>query len=344
MKILKRVLLLLLSIPVIVVIISMAINFPTAGKSIARDKNLTYHAVIAHRGASYLAPELTIPAFNIARDLGVDYIETDLQLTRDGVIINFHDETLKRTTNVSDIFPGRENDPVGSFTYKELMQLDAGSWFNRKNPKKAQKGFAGIKIPTFRQFLTEALKGKHKPGLLIEMKKPSKYPGIEKKMLNELFETGWLTKDYQVAVSPSSKSIDNLETTQAGLGSNRIIFQAFDENSLLLLKTLAPKVRRNFLFGKPEVKKHGYKNLLKIAEELDGEVGPVGYMFWPWYMRDAHKKNKYVFMWVIDKAWQFRLVTFCGADGIITNRSATILESIGRGVLQTPADLLKQYQ
>jgi hypothetical protein len=45
MKILKRVLLLLISIPVIVVIISMAINFPTAGKSIARGKNLTYHAV-----------------------------------------------------------------------------------------------------------------------------------------------------------------------------------------------------------------------------------------------------------------------------------------------------------
>ena len=87
------------------------------------------NAVIAHRGLPYWAPEETAPSYMLARALGVDYLEADLQRTKDGVIICLHDENLKRTTDISDVFPSRRDDPANTFTLEELKTLDAGSWF-----------------------------------------------------------------------------------------------------------------------------------------------------------------------------------------------------------------------
>src|ERR1700693_696013 len=77
--------------------------------------------VIAHRGASGTAPENTMAAFRRAVELGARFIETDLHLSRDGVIVAIHDSTLDRTTS------GRG--PVMAHSLKELRALDAGSWF-----------------------------------------------------------------------------------------------------------------------------------------------------------------------------------------------------------------------
>ncbi|WP_404452934.1 glycerophosphodiester phosphodiesterase [Virgibacillus necropolis] len=78
--------------------------------------------IIAHRGASQLAPENTLPAFQLAYELGADVIETDVQLTKDQVPILIHDESLKRTTDGYGY--------VKDYTYQELKQFDAGSWFS----------------------------------------------------------------------------------------------------------------------------------------------------------------------------------------------------------------------
>lgn len=78
--------------------------------------------IIAHRGASILAPENTLPAFQLAYDVGADGIETDVQLTKDQVPVLIHDEGLKRTTNGYGY--------VKDYTYQELKQLDVGSWFS----------------------------------------------------------------------------------------------------------------------------------------------------------------------------------------------------------------------
>ncbi len=88
--------------------------------------------LIAHRGASGSAPENTMAAFRRAIELGANFIETDLQLTRDAHLVAIHDVTLERTTN------GRGT--VRDYTLAELRQLDAGSWFSSE--------FAGEKIPT----------------------------------------------------------------------------------------------------------------------------------------------------------------------------------------------------
>lgn len=77
--------------------------------------------LIAHRGASAYAPENTLAAFRRAVELGVGFIETDLQLSRDAALVAIHDSDLNRTTS------GRG--PVHDFTLAELRQLDVGSWF-----------------------------------------------------------------------------------------------------------------------------------------------------------------------------------------------------------------------
>lgn len=77
--------------------------------------------VIAHRGASAHAPENTVPAFRLAFDAGVDWIETDVQPTSDDVPVLLHDDTLDRTTSGTG--------PVREITASDLGRLDAGSWF-----------------------------------------------------------------------------------------------------------------------------------------------------------------------------------------------------------------------
>lgn len=99
------------------------------------------NAVFAHRGSTFWVPEETEAAFRWARNIGADYMEADLQITKDGVILALHDYELKRTTNIENLFPDREFLPASSFTYEELMQLDAGSWFNDDRPEQARESF-----------------------------------------------------------------------------------------------------------------------------------------------------------------------------------------------------------
>ena len=80
--------------------------------------------IFAHRGASKLAPENTMPAFELARAAGADGIETDVQLTKDQIPVLIHDENLRRTTNGTGF--------VQDYTYAQLRLLDAGSWFSPK--------------------------------------------------------------------------------------------------------------------------------------------------------------------------------------------------------------------
>ncbi len=131
--------------------------------------------VIGHRGAAGTAPENTVAAFKDARAAGADYLEIDVQLSADGVPFLFHDNTPARTTDVEDVFPGRENDPVTSFTWAELQQLDAGSYFGAR--------FAGERIPHFDDAARIATVN---TGVYIEIKSPKNSPGIEQVVADAL--------------------------------------------------------------------------------------------------------------------------------------------------------------
>lgn len=89
--------------------------------------------VIGHRGAAGLAPENTLVSLRRARLEGATWVEFDVKLSRDGVPILFHDDTLERTTS------GRG--PVGSHEFERIGKLEAGAWFGAS--------FAGTRVPTF---------------------------------------------------------------------------------------------------------------------------------------------------------------------------------------------------
>lgn len=84
---------------------------------------LTRTQITAHRGYSAVAPENTIYAFEEAVGIGADYIELDVQLTADGQLVVFHDNTIDRTTD------GKGE--LSKYTYEELQEFSAGSWFSK---------------------------------------------------------------------------------------------------------------------------------------------------------------------------------------------------------------------
>jgi len=97
--------------------------------------------IIAHRGASGHAPENTLAAFRIAAEMGAQFIETDLQITRDARIVAIHDTKLDRTTN--------GDGQVHLRTLEEIRKLDAGAWF----ASQPSNSFAGERVPTLDEIL-----------------------------------------------------------------------------------------------------------------------------------------------------------------------------------------------
>ncbi len=90
--------------------------------------------VIAHRGARSIAPENTLKAAQIAYETGADLWETDVNITRDGRLILFHDDTLLRCTDAKKKFPSKSSYHVYAFDLDEIRTLDAGSYFIETDP------------------------------------------------------------------------------------------------------------------------------------------------------------------------------------------------------------------
>lgn len=107
--------------------------------------------VIAHRGASSYAPENTHSSFKLAIDMGAEMIELDVSLSKDGVPVVVHDETVDRTTVARGL--------VSDFTLEELKELETGSWFKEE--------FSGEPFPTLAEVLSYT---KNKIAVNIEIK------------------------------------------------------------------------------------------------------------------------------------------------------------------------------
>lgn len=131
--------------------------------------------LVAHRGACAYAPEHTLQSYRLALEQRADFVEQDLAVTKDGVLVSIHDLSLERTTDVRSVFPDRfvldESGPepvrrwlVNDFTLAEIKQLDAGAWFS--------PAFAGARVSTFQEAIDEV---RGKAGLYPELKDPEFY-------------------------------------------------------------------------------------------------------------------------------------------------------------------------
>ncbi|MCF4994411.1 glycerophosphodiester phosphodiesterase [Pseudomonas syringae] len=352
-----------------VLLLSMALGLGQAhaASAISPDNlsaanGIPHPAVIAHRGASFDAPESTAASYKLARDLGADYLEMDLQRSKDGVLFALHDDTLLRTTDVASKFPERKDSPANEFTMAELKTLDAGSWFNAAYPERARPSYVGLKILTLTEIMDIAQANPlHKPGLYIETKEPKQFPGIERDLKEKLQDHGWL--------SPAGPKLAKSELA-VGQGKGRVILQTFEKSSLELLQKEMPQVPKILLlwvgegsiepkskvkfadsgekdkatfYAKQEPKsKAEFQQWVEYAK-AQGAIGTgpsaalthggdqsYSDLVQPWMNQFTHDQGLLVHVYTIDEPVDYQKVMDAGVDGIFTNRASELLKFFKR--------------
>ncbi|MEK4213396.1 glycerophosphodiester phosphodiesterase [Bacillus wiedmannii] len=165
---------------------------------------LNYIKNIAHRGASAYAPEHTIAAYKLGQQLRGDYIEIDLQMTKDGHLVAMHDETVNRTTNGTGL--------VKEHTLEEIKQLNAGSFFYEKHPSLAKKEFENANVPTLEEIIKTF---GHNANYYIETKSPDEYPSMEEKLLEIIKHYG--INDKVIIQSFSEASLQKIHSLDVNI-------------------------------------------------------------------------------------------------------------------------------
>jgi len=343
------------------------------GKALSAQIGLPWPAVIAHRGASFDAPEETIPAYTVARDLGADYLEMDIQRTKDGVLIALHDDTLERTTNIAEVFPKRSKDPLNTFTLAEIKQLDAGSWFNKAHPDRARASFAGLQILTLDEVIDIAEGGDNKPGLYIETKAPNQFPGIEADLKKALEKRGWLNQ--RPAAEAGHVNVAHMP--------GRVVLQTFEKPSLVLLQKEMPKVPKVLLLwigeGSIEPKSNvafkdsGFADKAAYygAQEAKSQEEFIAWIDWAkahgaigtgpsarlthggdqsymdlvkkWMNNATHERGMVVHPYTVDDEVDFKQIAADGADGFFTNRTSELLKFYDRPAKESMDAILKHH-
>jgi glycerophosphoryl diester phosphodiesterase len=188
---------------------------------------------IAHRGASDYAPEHTLAAYRLAIEQKVDFVEQDLAVTKDGVLICLHDDSLERTSDVEDVFPTRFTTTetargtrrrwlANDFTLAEIRQLDFGRW---RDPK-----FAGARIVTWQEAI-DLVRAHPGVGLYPELKSPPLYTGRGIDMMRLFVD------------SVKKNGLDRPESLKA----TPVIVQSFDEPTIRRAARELPTIPRVFL-------------------------------------------------------------------------------------------------
>jgi len=211
--------------------------------------------LIAHRGASAYAPEHSADAYRLAIAQGADFVEQDLAVTKDGVLVSIHDLTLERTTDVEEVFPDRfAEDKSGStpvrrwyvndFTLAELKRLDAGAHFDKK--------FAGTRILTFQEAI-DLVRGK--AGLYPELKDPEFY---RQRGVNPEALFAAIVKKNRLEADPKTP----------------LILQSFDDATLKAAAIDLPTVPRVFLVSPQDAGRIDTPEKLKAVAAWATGIGP----------------------------------------------------------------------
>jgi glycerophosphoryl diester phosphodiesterase len=240
----------------------------------------TKKILIAHRGASSYAPEHTIESYELALKQRADFVEQDLQITRDGQLICMHDLTLERTTNVNEVFPTRYREEivagsstrlwyVSDFTLREIKQLDAGSWFN--------SSFKGARVPTFQEAI-DVVRGK--AGLYPETKAPDVYGRLgfdmEQLLLDSLKKNrlGTRSSEKHTPVIIQSFSAEGLRKLSSLLKTKLPLVLLIEGARNRWLTTEGLSEAKRFASGIGPAKGILDKNLVTLAHALGLSVTP----------------------------------------------------------------------
>ncbi|MGJ5750759.1 glycerophosphoryl diester phosphodiesterase [Streptomyces puniciscabiei] len=260
---------------------------PLSPGSDARAGDFREPVVIAHRGASAYAPENTLASIDKAARLGFSWVENDVQRTKDGELVVIHDDSLQRTTNVEQVFPGRAPWKVKDFTAAEIGRLDAGSWYS--------PAYAGTRVPTLKQYMRRIEHNHEK--LLLEIKNPELYPGIEQQTLKLLGNEGWLDHKHL----------------------NRLVVQSFSADSIRTVHQLKPAITTGYLGSPTATQLHQYARFTDLVNPSYASLSK-GYVAAVHSMDGPHGRPLRVFAWTVNDASTACKVAGYGVDGIITNK------------------------
>lgn len=197
--------------------------------------------VIAHRGASGYLPEHTLAAYELAVRMGADYIEPDLQMTRDGQLVALHDATLERTTDVAARFAPRNGGfRVADFSLEEIRTL---AMRPQGTARLEHAGFTPtsahpLRVPTLEEVIALARRleaqGARAIGLYPEAKQPG--PRMAHQILTVLSASGYVGADKIFIQSFDADTIRNLQRRQAGMGLNyKLVLLSGSANRLLAM-------------------------------------------------------------------------------------------------------------
>src|SRR5699024_2980762 len=230
--------------------------------------------LVAHRGLAMDYPENTSIAIQAALQSNADILEIDLHKTRDGQLVVIHDDTIDRTSN------GRGK--VGEQTLNDLRQYDYGINSNPRYTKQT--------LLTFDEVLT--LIKASSQALLIEMKQPKNYPGIENDLIDKL-------KQYE-------------------LDKNQVIIQSFDQTFIKQLYLKHYGYRLGVLISK---KRYWYKmpSFKKIAEYAD-YVNPHYSLVTEAFMKKAHYYGLKVMPYTVNEKRQAIKLIRIRVDGLISDK------------------------
>jgi len=252
--------------------------------------------VIAHRGFSAVAPEHTFAAWDLALEAGADYLEQDLQLTADGVLVVLHDDTLERTGR-GDGCAG----PVRERTLDELGGCDVGTWFNQAHPDRARPEYVGLRIPTFRQVI-ERYVGRAR--FYVETKNPEEAPGMEIALIELLREFDLIGE--QPGPPPA-------------------IVQSFSHASLLTIARLEPSLPRVQLLPGDYSAEATIGLLPRIAEYARG-IGPSHRNVTAQLVQAAMATGLWVHPYTVNERARMQQMLALGTRGMFTDRPDLLRE------------------
>jgi len=236
---------------------------------------------VSHRGASGYAPEHTITSYQMGEKLHGDYIEIDLQMTKDGQLIAMHDEKLDRTTDGTG--------PVKDYTLDEIKHLDAGSWFNEAYPQYAKSEYVGLQVPSLEEIFQKF--GKN-ASYYIETKSPDIYPGMEKELLR-------LVDQYDI----------NKKT---------LLVQSFSADSLKIINELDPSVKLIQLLSYKKNAVITDEEIAKIKEYAIG-VGPNHTYLNEAYVQKVVNSGLEIHPYTVNDKERMQQLIDWGVTGMFTN-------------------------
>lgn len=256
---------------------------------------------IGHRGASGSAPEHTIASYDLALELGADYIEQDLQLTKDGVLVVMHDATLDRTARGS-----AENctGAVSDHTLAQIKTCDVGSWFNEAYPEAARPEYVGLRIPTLEEVFERY---RRKVNYYIETKSPESSDRMEERLLGLM---------------------DRYRLTQRSAERWQVLIQSFSPPSLLKIHQLDPSLPLiQLMYGGPSVVNQAA--LPAIAEYAVG-IGPAYGSVDSALADAAHERCLSVHPYTVNAERDMSALVNAGVDGMFTNFPASLDQMLGK--------------